>query len=66
MDKTINLIIGAILTVLGAFGIVQADESTALLTYSSNVIVGTIGIYEIVRAIIKRYKAKKDEKKADA
>lgn len=66
MDKTINLILGAILTILGAFGIVQADESTALLTYSSDIIVGSIGVYQIVRAIIKRYKAKKDEKKADA
>ena len=59
MDKTITIILGAILTVLGAFGIIQADESTQLLAYSSDVIVGCIGIYEIVRGIIKRRKEKK-------
>lgn len=59
MDKTITIIIGAVLTMLGAFGIIQANEQTALMTYSSDVIVGCIGIYEIVRGIIKRRKEKK-------
>lgn len=62
MDKTITIIIGAVLTMLGAFGILQADEQTALMTYSSDVIVGGIGIYEIVRGIIKRHKEKKETK----
>ena len=66
MDKTITIIIGAVLTMLGAFGIIQANEQTALLTYSSDVIVGCIGIYEIVRGIIKRHKAKKALDKDEA
>ena len=62
MDKTITIIIGAVLTLLGAFGIITGEESTALATYGSDVVVGGIGIYEIVRGIIKRRKEKKEAK----
>ncbi len=62
MDKTVTIILGAILTVLSATGLITADESTSLLSYASSVVVGGIGLYDVIKSIIKRRKEKKDPK----
>ena len=61
MEDKIGLVLGAVLTILGAFGILKPDESTALATYGSSFIISGIGIYEVVKAIVKRYRQKKTE-----
>ena len=54
-----SIILGAVLAVLAAIGLVTAEEGASLGTYGTQTISGIIGIVEIVRGIIARRKGGK-------
>ncbi len=64
-DTLITIILQAIVAILGATGLITADEGTALSGYAFSAITGTIGIVEVVRAIIRRRKQKRAIREAD-
>lgn len=63
-DTVITICLQAIVAILGATGLITADEGTALSGYAFSAITGTIGVVEVVRAVIRRRKQKKAEREA--
>ena len=53
-----SVLLGAVVAILGATGIINADEGADLTTYGTSAGAGIIGLVEVIRAIIKRGKGK--------
>lgn len=53
-----SVILGAIVAILGATGVVNAEEGADLTTYGTSAGAGIVGLVEVIRAIIKRGKNK--------
>lgn len=64
-DTLITIILQAIVAILGATGLITADEGTALSGYAFSAITGTIGTVEVIRAIVRRRKQKKAAREAE-
>ena len=64
-DTLITIILSAIVAILGATGIITSEEGTQLSAYAFDAITGTIGLVELIRAIIRRRKQKRAIREAD-
>ena len=62
MNEKFTIVLGAVLAVLNAFGIINADESAKLLDYGISTVSGAVGIYLIIKGIVKRIKEKRELK----
>ena len=51
-----SVLLGAVVAILGATGVINADEGADLTTYGVSAGSGLIGLVQIIRAIIKRRK----------
>ncbi len=64
-DTLITIILSAVVAILGATGIITSEEGTQLSAYALDAITGTIGLVELIRAIIRRRKQKRAIREAD-
>lgn len=64
-DTLITIILSAIVAILGATGIITSEEGTQLSAYAFDAITGTIGLVELIRAIIRRRKQKRAIREAE-
>lgn len=53
-DKLITVIIGALVAILGATGVLTADEGTQATGYAVSISTGVLGLVELIRGVIKR------------
>jgi len=60
MNKLFGIIMGAIVAILGATGLVNQEEGAGLQEYGTSAVEGAIGLVQVIRELVKR---KKDEKK---
>lgn len=63
-DNVWNAIIGALVTVLSAIGVITAEESVTAVSCLTGIATGVIGLVALVKAIIAR--RKKDDDKTEA
>lgn len=64
-DTLITIILSAVVAILGATGIITSEEGTQLSAYAFDAITGTIGLVEMIRAIIRRRKQKRAIREAE-
>lgn len=64
-DTLITIILSAVVAILGATGLITADEGTKISAYAFDAITGTIGLVEVVRAIIRRRRLAKARREVE-
>lgn len=62
-DNTWNAVIGALVAVLSAFGVITSEESVTAVSCLTGIATGVIGLVALVKSIIARHK--KEDKKED-